>query len=217
MNFLDDTFSIVIVGRWNPSIFSPQWVKANLCAEADSEVTLAISISDIESPNLIQFEGIRLFPSNRRIEIKPVVQSAVNMTKCARVAAQILELLPHTPVTALGINFSFEEQQAPDLITSLITFGDAANINADTYQLQAFSTQRSFRRNGNFDLNLSNHSKDRRTWIDFNYHGNTTSATDARTRLIDNQPEQLLSESIGFIENVYNMHIDQEEPDAERA
>ena len=52
------TFNIVLLGAWNPAIFSESWVTENLAESADSAVTVAYPIDDPNAPRKIDFEGI---------------------------------------------------------------------------------------------------------------------------------------------------------------
>lgn len=155
MKFVPETgFNISIVGQWNPSIFSPSWVRANIVSD-ESEVLFAVAISDPAAPPRISFSTTYLFPSRQLLDFRASEMTLEAFSSCGEAASKIVGLLPHTPISAIGINFRFIEEENFEKAASLFQFNDSAKIPHEKYSLQASTVTRSFLMPGGDKLNLS--------------------------------------------------------------
>jgi len=96
---------IVAVGSFNPAIFSPDWLKGlGLIGEGDREAALQSEDSFVLTKQVSAFEtdwfGIQVLDNQLTLASKGALTPAVR-----DLAQGIFHLLPHTPVTALGLNF----------------------------------------------------------------------------------------------------------------
>jgi len=98
----------IMVGSWNPKVFNPKWVKANLFSYKENlEVNGLVNADEVEFG--FQSDGVLLFVRQNTIEIKlnnPKDESG--MEKIPFIANKILTLLLHTPVKGVGFNFKFK-------------------------------------------------------------------------------------------------------------
>jgi len=62
MRPIANSFSIVVLGAWNPSIFTPEWIVNNLAESEECDVQVAFPIDDPTAPRRMTFDGITLFP-----------------------------------------------------------------------------------------------------------------------------------------------------------
>ncbi len=88
----------LVRGNFNPYIVTPEWVaEQKLWQPKKAEVALAVLARGL------QFRGddIEWVVDNDRLLV-----SSVN-ADCGELAARVLRLLPHTPVRAVGTNFTF--------------------------------------------------------------------------------------------------------------
>lgn len=119
--------TLVIAGAWNPAILSPNWVAKEvlqLGAAADFQVGMQVSINDPSQPVGFQFEGISFAPALNVLVFQ--LMPDLDHQKAIDVAAGILELLPHTPVSGVGFNFGF---QVLDANTELLrTFSAGSRV-----------------------------------------------------------------------------------------
>lgn len=96
--------SIVVVGSFNPTIFSPEWLERNgLIGGEDAEVARG-------SQNMVVSRHVAAF-STEWFSLQ-VVENQFSLTSSGALSPAfkdlsegILTLVPHTPVTALGLNF----------------------------------------------------------------------------------------------------------------
>ncbi|MCX7178655.1 MAG: hypothetical protein NTX56_07750 [Proteobacteria bacterium] len=117
---LEDQWTLVIAGAWNPAILSPNWVAKEvlkLAVDSNFQVGMQVAINDPSQPIGFEFEGIAYAPALNVLmfHLKP----ELDREKMVGAAAKILELLPHTPITGIGFNSGFEiECGIDDLLKS---------------------------------------------------------------------------------------------------
>lgn len=174
-----EAFSIIVVGSWNPAIFSPQWVKLNLATDQTKEVVMAYPMPFNPLPPRVSVEEVNIYPSPQMLAMECITYSDDALVECCTKIQKVCELLPHTPVTAVGINFrfscTFEESAA---LTSVFSFPDAANIDAGKYAAVGSLVKRAFRLNDSGVLNLGlemDNGQDVR--VEMNFHSDVTNAT----------------------------------------
>ena len=169
MTPIEGTFSIVIAGGWNPSIFNPNWVKHHIYE--DENVSMSLPLNDPTQPVRIESSTSYIFPSLNRLEIRPVEQKLENMDELQDQAIKILSTLEHTPVSAIGVNFSFlTEDPNPELL-SVFSLDDSSLIDSNKYSLQGTEIKRTFRlEESQIILNLTLQSRPNGTAIAFNFH-----------------------------------------------
>jgi len=121
-----EKWSIVIVGGWSASIFNPQWIGSNLTGNPAIEVGFDIinPVSTLE----YRFDDLRLRVTSRRLQIHPTSDKPETLKRWSEVAAKILSLLPHVPISATGLNFSFLETEPSKKLLGAFSCADTANI-----------------------------------------------------------------------------------------
>lgn len=204
----NDAFSITVLGMWNPGIFSPQWVKANLSDIPEQEVALAYSIAQ-NTPPRITVEGVNIFPALNALAFNCVETNDASISACAEKLKSIATLLPHTPVNAIGINFRYvgEVNESADL-AGMFNFIDAANIDSNRYKLSSSALRRSFKLAENDYLNLSFDLVDSLIKIEFNYHSDISTIEQLKQKVENNREIELRHDSIRFLQQVYGINIE---------
>ena len=105
MKYVEDSFSIMVVGKWNASILSPHWIGKTIL-EAE-EVEVQVAVGDPKLPIRIKHDNVLISPSPDSLNISPLIRSNLAFEKAEDVAFKITSLLQYTPVVAYGINFNF--------------------------------------------------------------------------------------------------------------
>jgi len=163
---LQDSWTIVILGSWNPSIFSPDWVAERLSETPDCKVETAFNLADPTAPRKITFDGITLYPGRKQLVINPLKPDVSEMVKCANVAIKIFSVLPHTPVGNVGINFSFFAVEKPlDILA-------ASDEMSDSFSSIESSISRSLKTNDSDDYLLKHKLEqiEKGLKLSFNFH-----------------------------------------------
>ena len=96
--------NIVALGAFNPAIFTPDWLLSNgLIGEGEAE-SIRQSKNIVITHQITVLEGVtfvlQVEEEKFQLTCKGVVTPALR-----DLAAGVFELLPHTPLTALGLNF----------------------------------------------------------------------------------------------------------------
>lgn len=98
------TSSIIAVGAFNPAIFSPDWLERNeLIGSEDADVARQ-GASLIVSQQVTAYEtkwfALQVVENQFSLTSKDALSPAFK-----DLAVSIFQLVPHTPVTAIGLNF----------------------------------------------------------------------------------------------------------------
>lgn len=97
--------SIVSVGSWNSRIFTPAWVSANVFAMPDGE-SMNIALNEQQMTLSYEWNDIQLLMSDTRIELKSNKRSKETLALMEQCYQRLSELLPFTPVAAVGYNLN---------------------------------------------------------------------------------------------------------------
>lgn len=186
MKNLAGAWNVVLAGAWNPAIINPNWIGRHVFD--NTELLYEMLVPMMGNQRLMRFPEKRVQVA---LEGNRLLLSTTSLTKPAMltveaIAGKVLELLVHTPISACGINYGFEatttEERLPwvsrlgdhDLVTELLTIKettiqrrlDGVAILGDP----ALNLKLSDRRDGGFQ-------------IDFNYHYDVESSTQAAGRV----------------------------------
>jgi hypothetical protein len=173
--------SIVMVGGWNVRIFSPLWVTQHLTDE--QEVGLEVAVNNPALPMRLVFEGLQMEVSGTRIALKPAAADGETLRRLQRVARRILELLPHTPVSAVGVNLKYLEQRPEPELARLFQLGDNDALSGMGIQIASTTLRRSLLIDGRALHFSVTFQEDDAVAFDFNYHHPSQNAVQAREHL----------------------------------
>ena len=105
-NFIPEIFesSIIVVGKFNPAIFSPDWLAGNNLIGSEDAKSALQNPSFMITTQMSRFETewfvLQVLNQQFSLSSKGPISPAIK-----DLAVHIFSLLPHTPVTALGLNF----------------------------------------------------------------------------------------------------------------
>lgn len=210
MRPIQDSFSIVIVGSWNHRIFSENWVAENLAKDAGSKVSLAFPIGDPGAPNRLEFENILMFASPGNIRLTPKEQTLEGLNYCREIAVRILETLSHTPISAFGVNFQFQEDEEIEKIWEISGVAPLFETKADLEMpLSGLSLSRQFSLSARVQLNhkISGSSEEGAAIFEFNYHHGNEDAKSAFDILSTDVVTQYYNNAKAFIRSYYDVEL----------
>lgn len=207
MQLAPDPFNLVVRGQWNQAIFSPDWVRTHL-RQGQDQVTLALPVNNPAAPFRVSFDSFSLHCGAERLEIHTTqALTPASVTACQQLAIQILQLLPHTPVTAVGMNVRVLDTDNPDRVYAHFAYGDAGRMPADRYVLQWTDLRRKYRVSDHTSLNLSIGYDPQTVRMEFNYHSDVARSQEAVERLTNPPCAERLAEVHRFLETVYGSPI----------
>jgi len=127
MNPILDEFNTVVTGGWNPAVFNPEWVTQNLVV-AD-EAKLEMGFMPGQTFYRISVPGVMIEPRRDRL-IVMARGTPRNWTAAAEAAAKALDLLSHTPVRAVGVNFGYMVADPSEELRSVLNLSDRDRVAA---------------------------------------------------------------------------------------
>jgi hypothetical protein len=176
-----DGSSVVIVGYWNPAILQPPWLARNVFGGNADQAPVQTEVSLVAGqPPRYMMHGIRIAPAYDKLTVVPPGLEDAQLANCEEKIRAILGALPHTPVTAFGINFIFQDDEPSaavlDLFADRELLAEATDLAFDT---RATSFARAMAMNGyllNFTRTLSSNNS---VVYKFNFHYQVTDAAAA--------------------------------------
>ncbi|MDQ7781800.1 MAG: hypothetical protein RDU20_02910 [Desulfomonilaceae bacterium] len=202
-----ENWNIFLAGLWNTAIFSPQWMAKELKELHDGS---SMSVEFAASPR-----GVQLKFSTDRLVVTPEASSLIITTKTTEdeslrlaeaLAERILETLPHTPVSAFGINFAFRDRELDQGLASLFRLSDAEGLAEHGHIPLSLSIKRSIKwEDAVLNVTLTA-SEEESLYVDLNFHHEVNDAKEASTRL-NGRTLKYRDEGLAFLKNVYGLRM----------
>ena len=118
MELLNNFNAIVIVGLWNKYIFNQEWVAKNLFPKKELKVEIPLNPN---ASQRISTEDIRIFIIGNQLNLSPINVNTEVLNNIQEISFKIADYLLHTPVTAFGVNFLYEEDKTKVIDNILIS------------------------------------------------------------------------------------------------
>ena len=191
-------WTVVLAGAWNTQIFQPEWVAKHVFGAEAVELQIALTPS-VLSLRYAAHDATLVVHSERLIfGVKEA--TAEGIASCELYANKVMNLLPHTPIAAVGINFGFTQSDPPDQFLRLFNVDDADSLADFGLVIKSTQLNRAFAIDGAI-LNLQISLEEARLNCNFNYHHDRN-----RWEIKDGTPRAplLLSSVKEVLASVYN-------------
>lgn len=196
-------WSLVVAGAWNQAIFSDDWTLEHVFRGADkleSEVSLHADGSIARRFKGLDFR-FTVFPL--KVEFHPLANTHDALARIERAAAQLLERLQDTPLTAFGVNFGFDADS--EALTRAVTLLDAPLLTAAGCEVQSTRVRRRIVYRGQVvNLQLSREGS-LPVKIDFNHHFDARGSQNVRDQMNDSMVRSL--EATRELLNLYGLEL----------
>lgn len=173
-------WSVVVVGRWNTGILTPQGIASRLF-DVDTNTPLSIQIPlDALNPYkvLSPDQTLAVLASSTRLEVQSLDCETDQLEHAKQVATKALNNLPETPVTAAGINCNWIISDPPSrLVEASVSCLDHELSDQDRVIL-ARSLSRSITWNGGKANIGLEYGEDRTVRVAFNFHLDSKNSAD---------------------------------------
>jgi hypothetical protein len=200
-----ENWNIVVAGLWNTAIFSPQWIGGRL-KELFGYTHISMEFVADQRGTQVTFLTDRFSvipqPSALVVAMKQIDDESLSWAE--RLVEDILRTLPHTPVSAFGVNFAFtDETLTPDLV-SLFRLSDDERLAGNNYKTKSLSIQRSIQLDdAKLNATLTT-SDDNLLSVLLNFHHDVVKAEEAWT-LLSGRTLQYKARGLTFLEHVYGL------------
>jgi hypothetical protein len=172
-----DEWSLVVVGKWNVAILSPEWLAREVFKQAEINIMYPI-LGDIFP--VFEANDMRVLARPDRLIITPLKEDSALLDRIESAAINVLDILKHTPISAFGQNFHYVLDAPEESVASATAIPDAERIDREG-RVTAVSVKRSIDIDEHC-LNLTIVSG-RQKKIELNYHYAVSDATAATTAL----------------------------------
>ncbi len=199
MKFNKEYNTIVIVGNWNNSIFNPQWVSKYLLIEGEVQVEIPININ---GSYRFTTDNLRLFILDGKLNITILKQEPAIYDLISELVINIANYLPHTPVSAFGVNFQFTTENSDEL-NSLFTFSDSDNLN-QKFIIHNENLSRNIKYEDN-SINLNINKNIDNFLIDINFHFEINDLTAFKSKFNNNSLVEFKEISLKLLKELYNL------------
>lgn len=204
-----ETWTIVIAGGWNAQIFTPEWVGEKILGINEFEIQLIFQgntfSSSFRTPEII------FTPTNNQVVCGVRNSDESTLTKAESSLIKILEMLPYTPINAVGINFGFSEENPSQELLDLFNFNDTYTLIDKNYLIKENQIYRQIAvedRLLNLRQTLSAESSEAMS-LHFNFHKDVSNANEAVSCLKDRTLE-FKRTAYKFLEEVYQKNVEED-------
>ncbi len=183
-------------------IFQPDWVASRLFNKTEIECLVPIASP---APNIFRHDTVTLQVSERRVVLNARQPTDGALQELERLAITLLRELPHTPVSAVGINFAFVEERPADSVLDLFNFGDDASIAAHDWDIETRKLTRALRSEGQL-LNLTLSLQGTTLQIEANFH-TAVSSTEEASMAIEQKVRHHYEQLETLLSDVYQLAV----------
>jgi hypothetical protein len=211
-----DNWTVVIAGQWNPAMINAEWIGRTLLQRPPGTTNIRMEIILDQLNGNIQR---RFFTSD--LVIKPDLANLTfgvkrnedqNLNLVSQVASRVLTELNYTPITGIGINFGFKEDNPPAALASIFDIEDRTQIADLGMQVRATDLRRAFDIGNNNSLNLTQEFQNGSVSFQFNFHHNINTIQ-AATALLNAGIVRFRDQALEFLRQCYDIEL--ETPDTE--
>jgi len=193
---------LVILGAWNRSIFSKEWIEKYLLPNDEFSIEFSL---DLDGSHRVSSSKIRIEFHNNRLNFIPIKNDIETFDLITDLAVKIADYLPHTPVFGYGINFSFESEINAS-IAQLIKIGDEDRLKENKIEIISSNLGHKLRYN-DILVNLSI-MKNEKLFFEFNFHTDIVNMTQFKDKIYENNIVSMRNASIEILNSVYDVEID---------
>jgi hypothetical protein len=174
-----NNWNIVVVGSWNTRVFNVKWLGEFVFH--GSVVNAALSLVP-GYPNKYMADGLEVMPSEDRLLLSSNDISDAALGKLEDLTREILGLLLHTPIRAVGVNMTYRINEPTLDLLNIFRFNDDSLLTDNDLFRSSCSITRTFPA----DKGLMNivFSENQGVFdLQFNFHCDVENAEQARSFL----------------------------------
>lgn len=201
MKPVPDSWSIVLAGMWNVGILHPDWLAKNLFDSTELKIEIPIGPIGLLR---VSSGGVRVLTGLDRVQFTPAALDDESLRRTETLARKLLQTLPHTPMTAIGVNFAFREDDPDSALLSHFQDTDASAIVDAGFTLESHAAVRRIKQADGQLVNFKVERHDEAVLFDFNFHSPVGNAGDAVAAL-DTRILTHRETALRLLSTVYNL------------
>jgi hypothetical protein len=106
MKIKDNFISIVVLGNFNPAILTPDFIKKICSAELGDALKWSSPPGPVKIISQITYKDVELMVDFDRFQVTQKNMEQMNNIVATKILREYLTKLPHTPISAAGLNFN---------------------------------------------------------------------------------------------------------------
>ena len=161
-----DSTNLVIAGKWNKYILSPDWLAKHIFEK--SEIKVEFSFAFDLTPRFT-CDNIRIVPTEDKVTFIALEYLNDVLEKIENMAYILTDLLPFTPIVAFGTNFAYIEEGARLDLLDIFELKDNDKLSDYDVTIKKYSIRRTLLIEGQ-ELNLNILQEGKNVVFDFNFH-----------------------------------------------
>lgn len=209
MQTKEDSISVVLVGKWNKFILTPEWIAKNLY-ESNPNFKIEFSIN-LDFPFRYKTKDVTFAFAPDKVSLISSTDSNIVLQELERLAIKLCTTLVHTPIFAIGVNFGYSEKTDKENLFPLFDSDNKQKLVANGWSIKDTQIKNQLSKD-DILLNLAvSLTQENNIDFDFNFHFNLSPEL---------QPEKVLSgtiltlrdRSLDVLEHIYGIkkHSDNE-------
>lgn len=198
-------WTLVLAGSWNVAILNPDWLSRLVFNEKQFEAEMIIE--GVRPQMRFMFERVVVIPAPSRVVFSPRRPEDADLLAVEAAGKKVLELLPVTPISGVGINFGYGEDEPHRDLTSLFEIRDANKITDEQLEINSTAIVRELK----FEDRVINLRMTQGVGVafNFNFHKGVSSADEARAA-IDGKLTLYRAYSEALLANLYGLELEME-------
>lgn len=192
-----DGWNILLMGHWDPLILTPSWVGKHV---AEGEVSVDLPQAPRLPPRL-NFDGVSTLVVDNRLVVTPHSHEEQALDNAESIVIDLLELLPHTPLTGTGVNFQWL-LPLDGKVAKVLRPADDGALAALGFSVQSTVVRRKLVHDGH-QVNLTAETAEGgQARVGVNFHHDTHSCADA-VRVLKGHVRRLRARAEEVVRGVY--------------
>lgn len=161
------SINIICLGNWNKKIFTPAWVASNLFELKENKIEVVFNPNELDMG--FKMKDISLFPKDTTVEIKLEEINDETKILSGHLLNKLLNLLPHTPIHAIGVNirYKFDKDEELPFVKKL----EKIKCGLDDFNTSQIKFSKN---NSKYQLNVIIDFKGSKYYVNFNFHHDLT-------------------------------------------
>lgn len=171
---------IVIIGHWNPRIFTPKWIaKGRLTDQEEIKIEFGVGGGDVTQKFI--FDDIKMTVLQRRVTFQMLETTSEVAKRIENIAITLLNDLSHTPISAIGLNHDLLVHDPSPGILSAFDLKDNNLLTDGGWKITESSVSRQLLMDDQPPLTLGmRHDADGKVRINLNFELRSDSLDDAK-------------------------------------
>lgn len=202
-----DYSALVLAGSWNKAIFNSDWISRFLLPK-EKKLKIEFPVN-VDGSHRVSTKQIRIFVIANKLNFAPLNTSNKTFELIQEIAIKTCDYLPHTPVTAFGINFIFESKykKTNKALTKLLKIGDVDKLTAQGAQINQSQHKHMMETDGK-NVNITVACNGPKINFHFNFHFELSTLSEFKEKIHTHSILSLKDSALNLMKDVYNLSLE---------